>query len=762
MNNFFKKISLVVLVFFVSNKAMAQNENRLPLIPLPQNIIVGKGYFEINGLTALIGENNDVISDLGYFQNYIGNKYNLHLKLTTGSLKKKVIFVKRNLSLKEDAYNLTVDSTSIEIEGGSGAGVFYGLQTLIQLLPPANLPTLSVNFVAIKDEPRFSWRGMHLDVSRHFFTVDEIKKYLDYISMYKMNVFHWHLTDDQGWRIEIKKYPRLASVAAFRKGTLIGHFGEVPEKYDTIRYGGFYTQEQIKEVINYASVRHITIVPEIEMPGHAQAALAAYPMLACTPGPFEVAKTWGVFNDVYCPREETFNFLEDVLTEVCDLFPGKYIHIGGDECPKDRWKESDYCQSLMKKLNLKNEHELQSYFVQRIGKFLQTKNKKMIGWDEILEGGVAEDATIMSWRGYAGGIEAAKQHHDVVMTPTSYCYFDYYQSKNSSEPLAIGGYLPLDMVYRFEPIADVMSKDDEKYVLGTQGNIWTEYMSDWKKVEYMAMPRMAALAEVAWLSKEKKDYNSFVTRLVSHTKTLNFLGVNYSKAFCDISARVSPAGNQGLNIELNTMYPNGQIRYATSGRNPDGKSPLYTGKIVVDQSVQIKAAIFEGPNMKGNVSEHIFSVNYATGKEITLVNQPDAEYSKGGAFSLVDGLKGNFSLDGNDWLGFTGKGFEATIDLGFSRTVTQLSLDVLTDTSSWVYPPRMVNVLVSNDNITFKNVGVLNADQIKTAGRKITVSLGMTNARFVKIIAPTIGKIPTPQPGAGNESWLMIDEIEVI
>lgn len=743
------------------NIVMAQKKMNLPLIPLPEKMEPGKGNFEINEFTVLFSNDENTLNDLNFLQAYIVDHYNITLKATIGSPMKKSVFVKQNTSMEPDEYSLIIDSLNIRIEGGSGAGVFYGIQTLIQLLPAGRTTKLSVPAISISDQPRFEWRGMHLDVCRHFFTVKEVKKYLDYLAMYKMNVFHWHLTDDQGWRIEIKKYPKLTEIGAYRKGTLIGHYSETPERYDTIRYGGYYTQVEIRDVIEYASARHIQIVPEIEMPGHALAALAAYPMLACTPGPFDVGRSWGVFKDVFCPSEVTFNFLQDVLTEVSELFPGKYIHIGGDECPKDRWKESSFCQELMKKEGLKDEHELQSYFVQRMGKFLQTKNKKLIGWDEILEGGIAEDATIMSWRGYAGGVTAAKQKHDVVMTPTAYCYFDYYQSSSPNEPLAIGGYLPLNMVYRFEPVADVLTADEAKYILGTQGNIWTEYIDNWKKLEYMAMPRMAALAEVAWTKKELKDYDSFAGRLSAHTKLLSFLNINYSKAFYDISTRVTPNGSRGINVELLCNYPNGQIRYTTNMSEPDATSPVYTSKFNFDQSMMLKAALFEGRQMKGNVFSQKYLVNYATGKEVTLKDQPDPEYSKGGAFTLVNGIVGNLPWNGNDWLGFQKTGMDATIDLEMVREITQVNVDVLSDSVSWIYPPASIEVLISEDNLEFTTVGKLNSNEIKKSGRLTSIKFAKRSARYVKVVATTKGKIEAGAPGAGNDAWILVDEIQI-
>ncbi|MDP5092104.1 MAG: beta-N-acetylhexosaminidase, partial [Polaribacter sp.] len=415
-----------------------------------------------------------------------------------------------------------INKNQIKISAKSSKGAFYAVQSLLQLLPPKTTSkSIAIQCLEIKDEPKFVYRGMHLDVSRHFFSVDFIKKYLDLMAMLKMNTFHWHLTDDQGWRIEIKKYPKLQEIAAFRKETLIGHFSDEPQQFDGKKYGGFYTQEQIKEIVSYASERQITVIPEIEMPGHSQAAIAAYPELGCTGKQIEVATKWGVFEDIYCTNENTFKFLEDVIDEVIPLFPGKYIHIGGDEAPKTQWKNCIHCQNLIKKEGLKDEHELQSYFITRMEKYINSKGKLIIGWDEILEGGLAPNATVMSWRGIQGAIDAAKQKHTVVLTPNSHCYFDYYQSDNEAEPLAIGGFLPLEKVYDFNPIPDELSTDESKFVLGVQGNVWTEYLSTPEKVEYMVFPRAIALAEVVWSSSENKNYTDFIHRLEFFNKRLD-------------------------------------------------------------------------------------------------------------------------------------------------------------------------------------------------------------------------------------------------
>jgi len=430
-------------------------------------------------------------------------------------------------SLKPSHYRLKISNTGILVEGGDQAAIFYGIQTL---LSHYDRDKHGFQPVEIEDWPSYSWRGMHLDCSRHFFSIEEVKRYIDFMAMYKMNVFHWHLTDDQGWRAEIKAYPALTSKGAWRKETLIGRPSSNME-FDKKPYGGFYTQDQMKEVVAYAAKRHITVVPEIEMPGHALAALSAYPELSCTGGPFEVGTYWGVFDDVFCAgNEQTFQVLTQILDEIVSIFPSSYIHIGGDECPKTRWKSCSKCQLRMTQEGLKDEHELQSYFIKRIEKHLNQKGRRVIGWDEILEGGLAPNAAVMSWRGTEGGIAASKAGHYVVMSPGSPCYFDHYQFENKeAQPLAIGGYNPLNKVYAFVPTPSSLNDTEAKYILGAQGNVWTEYMQSFEHVSYMAMPRMAALAEALWTPGEQKDYASFLKRLNNHQKELDRKQIRYAK-----------------------------------------------------------------------------------------------------------------------------------------------------------------------------------------------------------------------------------------
>jgi hexosaminidase len=536
-----KRIVSIGFLFLMVVAAKAQQP--LSLVPMPSAVQLHEGSFVLSASTVInCNQHPDRNNIIAHLNDAVKQHTGLTLKVSgTASTQKSNINITLNKSNSE-SYQLVISANAIDISG-SPQGVFYAIKTLEQLLAAAepgkivSLPQLVIN-----DSPRYAYRGMHLDVSRHFYTVAEVKRYIDYLAAFKFNTFHWHLTDDQGWRIEIKKYPLLTKVGGFRNGTITGHH---PGDGNTNkRYGGFYTQEQIKEVVRYAAARYITVMPEIEMPGHACAAIAAYPKLSCFPNedvyvdsttPWagsrkgkQVQQTWGVFDDVFCPSDYTFNFLQDVLTEVMQLFPSKYIHIGGDECPKAAWKRSDFCQQLMKEKGLKDEHELQSYFIQRIEKFVNSKGRKIIGWDEILEGGLAPNAAVMSWRGEEGGKEAAKQQHNVVMTPGGWCYFDHSQFKND-DSLTIGGYTTTEKVYGYEPMpAEGLDKVYEKYILGAQANLWTEYISNEKKLQYMIFPRMVALSEVLWSPKEKRNWSDFKKRMPAVFKTLQAQQINFA------------------------------------------------------------------------------------------------------------------------------------------------------------------------------------------------------------------------------------------
>ncbi|MCH4553075.1 beta-N-acetylhexosaminidase [Aestuariibaculum lutulentum] len=552
-------LMLFVILILFNTSLFGQTANKASdyqIIPKPAFQEILEGTFKVDKKTKIV-YNEELNKEASYLSEILGAAIGKTLKIETKAEKGAIVLKLDDAIENAEGYELVVNTNEIVISGKTSTGVFYGIQTLKQLMPSeieiaAKIASaFTIPAVIVKDQPRFVYRGMHLDVGRHFFPVSFIKQYIDLIAMHKMNTFHWHLTEDQGWRIEIKKYPKLTEVGAFRNGTIVGHHPGTSN--DQKVYGGFYTQEEIKEVVAYAASKHVTVVPEIELPGHSAAAIAAYPELSCFPEePTDLGKspmsekskelqangtakvvyeTWGVTGDVYCAgQEHTFKFLEDVLSEVLPLFPSKYIHIGGDECPKGNWKRCSNCQSKIKALGLHDEHELQSYFIQRIEKFVNAKGKQIIGWDEILEGGLAPNATVMSWRGTKGGIEAAKQHHDVIMTPGSHCYFDHYQSKDKdSEPLAIGGFTTVEKVYFYNPEPEELTAEEKKYILGAQGNVWTEYMETTDYVEYMILPRMTALSEVVWSAQDQRDWSDFELRLPNLIERYKAMNLNYAK-----------------------------------------------------------------------------------------------------------------------------------------------------------------------------------------------------------------------------------------
>jgi hexosaminidase len=534
---------ILIIAFMILSSMEAFPKSSI--IPEPVLTESRRGNFRLSGdIELFIPANDEMVNQhatalLEYLSGFQGVKLSIKSYPVGSPLPSNgIVLAIDGNGGKPEGYTLDVSSKRILITGDDISGLFYGIQSLRQLLPveledakkAKALSSVKIPAVYIRDYPLFSYRGMHLDVARHFFDVDFVKRYIDLMAMHKFNTFHWHLTEDQGWRIEIKKYPRLTEIGAWRKETLIGHGARPPFEYDGIPYGGFYTQDQIKEVVAYAAARHVTVIPEIELPGHAIAALAAYPELGCTGGPYEVVTRWGIFEDAFCAGNEvTFEFFENVLSEVVELFPSQYIHIGGDECLKNRWKECPKCQERKATEGLADEHELQSYFIHRIEEFLLTKNRNIIGWDEILEGGLAPNATVMSWRGLQGGIEAARMGHDVIMTPVNYCYFDYYQADPETQPLAIGGYLTLKQVYSFNPIPAELNETEAKHVLGGQANVWTEYIKTPEHAEYMVFPRAVALSEILWSPRSKQDFDDFSSRLDVHKKRLDVLNVNYFK-----------------------------------------------------------------------------------------------------------------------------------------------------------------------------------------------------------------------------------------
>lgn len=573
-------IMLVVFCFAACSFASAQND-LVNIIPKPQSVKISDGQFKLSTKTKIVAADEQSRKSAALLNNLLAANYNYKLEITDKATHKNAIkFLPASSSaagnMPNDGYGLTIAPQNITIVG-SEIGQFYALQTLMQLLPANFKGEAKLPAVDITDKPRFAYRGMHLDVSRHFMPVEFVKKYIDLMAQYKFNYFHWHLTDDQGWRVEIKKYPKLTEIGSKRKESAKGRVLQ-PYVGDGVPVEGFYTQNEVRDVVAYAKARYITVVPEIELPGHSSAALTAYPNLGCKENyDYKVQTTWGIFKEVYCPKEETFQFLEDVVSEVIDLFPDSpYVHIGGDEVLKDFWKESAFVQELKQKENLKDDHEVQSYFIRRMEKFINSKGKKIIGWDEILEGGLAPNATVMSWRGMKGGIEAAKSKHNVIMTPTDFAYLDYGQGDSKTEPIHIGGYVPLQKVYSFEPVPKELTEEEAKYILGGQGNVWTEYMQTPDKVEYMVFPRILALSEVLWSAPENKNFDDFQKRLSYQFARLDKQNVSYRIP--------EPLGLQNIllssekettEINLNSLLPDGKIFYTTDGSEPTENSSRY-------------------------------------------------------------------------------------------------------------------------------------------------------------------------------------------
>ncbi len=595
---FFLSFLLIALV----SCNQSHPKTQISIIPQPQQVWVDPGHFSFTKNSRVLVETPDSLQfESHYLASYLKDKGGIDLKVASGSGTVTagndiILKLVPGISYNAEGYVLKVSKDKVTIEANNSTGIFYGIQSLIQLFPTSfyskgpDPESRELPCCFIQDAPRFPYRGMHLDVCRHFFPPADIKKYLDLLAMYKMNTFHWHLTDDQGWRIQIKKFPRLTEISAWRDSTVIGHPGS-HSKYDGKRYGGYYTQAEIRDIVHYAAQRHITIIPEIEMPGHCEAALAAYPSLACTPGPFHVATTWGVFKDIYCPKPATFYFLRNVLTEVMELFPSKYIHIGGDEVPKDRWKASKYCQNLIKKEHLKNEEALQSWFIQHIEKFLNAHHRDMIGWDEILEGGLSPNATVMSWRGTQGGIKAAKMDHDVIMAPGGYCYFDHYQANPKFQPIAFGGYTTLKKVYNYNPVPAVLNPKQAKHILGAEGEVWTEYIPTFQKVEYMVLPRMAALAEVDWTQENRKSWSGFQRRITRDYQIYQALGYNYCPGSYKVNIATKDTNNV-VQVALSSEIYKPDIRYTTNNSLPTMQSERYSGPFQVQKGAIIRAAVF--------------------------------------------------------------------------------------------------------------------------------------------------------------------------
>ena len=743
------------------------------VIPMPHEIVAAQGspFILKSGVKILYPEGNAQMQrNAELLAEYLKTATGKDFAVEAGTEGKNAIVLALGVDNKNpEAYELKVAGEGVTVKGATEAGVFYGIQTLRKSLPVAVGANISLPAVDIKDAPRFAYRGAHFDTSRHFFTVDEVKTYIDMLALHNMNRMHWHFTEDQGWRIEIKKYPKLTEIGSKRSETVIG---KNSGKYDGVPHEGFYTQEEAKEIVKYAAERFITVIPEIDIPGHMQAALASYPELGCTGGPYEVWKMWGVSEDVLCiGNNQSLKFLEDVFAELIEIFPSEYIHIGGDECPKVRWAQCPKCQARIKQLGLKSdakhtkEERLQSYVISHVEKFLNEHGRQIIGWDEILEGGLAPNATVMSWRGEGGGIEAAKQHHDVIMTPNTYLYFDYYQSKDTdNEPLAIGGYLPVERVYSYEPMPKSLTPDEQKYIKGVQANLWTEYIPTFSHAQYMVLPRWAALAEVQWSAPEKKDYANFLSRLPRLIQWYDAEGYNYAKHVFDVTAEFTPNTTDGtLDITLNTL-DDAPIHYTLDGSEPTAASPRAEGVVKVKENAVFSAKALR-PTGDSRVLTEKICFSKSSMKPI-VANQPvNNQYKFKGESTLVDGLKGNGNYKTGRWIAFFKNDMDVTIDLQQSTEISRVALSTCVEKGDWVFDARGLTVEVSADGKNFTKVASESYPAMKEDDKNGVYHHELTfdpvQARYVRVIAPTEQSMPAWHGGKGSPAFLFVDEIEI-
>lgn len=738
--------------------------------PLDVNCKGDASFLLKDGVAVIYPENNQKMQDNAEFLvDYVERQTGVKLTSHAGMPVDGAICLTLDLSDDNaEAYKLIVNDKRVCISGASEAGVFYGIQTLRKSLPVAQDINVNLSAVEIYDKPRFAYRGAMLDVARHFYTVDEVKTFIDMLALHNINRFHWHLTDDQGWRIEIKKYPKLMSVASERKETVVGRW--YSGIYDGKPYGGYYTQDELRDVIDYAAKRHITIIPEVDLPGHMQAALTAYPELGCTGGPYEVRTIWGVSQDVLCVGNDfTLQFVKDVLSEVADIFPSEYIHIGGDECPKVRWEKCPKCQERIKSLGLKSdakhtkEQRLQSYMIQEAAKYLKEKGKRIIGWTEILEGGLVPDATLMSWIGESGGIEAAHQHHDVIMTPNTYLYFDYYQSKKvEDEPLAIGGYLPIEKTYNYEPMPKELTEEEQQYIKGVQANLWTEYIPIFSQVQYMVLPRLGAAAEVQWTDPSKKDYKDFLRRVPHLVAVYDCYGWNYATHVYDVNVDMkADTVNHVLNVQLSTMADD-PIYYTLDGQDPTEKSLKYTKPFTIDQSVVLKTMAVH-PDRTSKISVDTIRFNKATLKPVVLLQPNESRFSPDGPVVLVDGRNGNHSFDTGAWLTVAGNDLEAVINMQAETILSSASVHVYVRKDAWLFDARGFSVSVSSDNKNYKEVASQEYKQMQESDSdgiiEHELSFDPCKATYVKIKVISEKSMPDWHWDAGKAPFLLVDEI---
>lgn len=765
---------LIVFFLTVFNFGYSQKiytEKDIQIIPKPAQLLITKGVFEFSKSTKFIAvsEFQKEISNvlINKFEKAAGFRPEFSTTIPPGNY----VQFKVDETLEKEAYILDVNTKNITITAKGKAGFIYGLESIRQLLPVViesknvlpnqkwQIPNLVIN-----DKPRFQWRGLMLDLSRHFFDKNYVIETIDRLAMHKMNVLHLHLVDDQGWRIEIKKYPKLTEVGAWRvdQENLAWNARLTVNPDEKGTYGGFLTQEELKEIVKYAAAKNIEIIPEIEMPAHVSSAIASYPELACFDQRIGVPSggLWPI-TDIYCAgKESTFEFLQNVIDEVITIFPSKYIHIGGDEATKTNWEKCPHCQKRMKDNELKNTHELQSYFVKRMEKYINSKGKKIIGWDEILEGGLAPDATVMSWRGTQGGIDAAKQGHDVIMTPESHCYFNFYQGPQNEEPIAFDGYTPLSKVYEFDPVVPTMTPEEAKHVLGGQANLWAEYLPGPKDSEYMIFPRLAALSEVLWSTKETRNWNDFTSRLTYLLQRYNYLGINYAKsAFLVTATSNADLVQKQINITLKNEFPNPDIRYVLGNKNIDHNAIKYTSPIPFKETTILKASLFQNDKPVGKTFTDTIVFHKAVAHKVSYLTPYNQNYKGDGPFQMVNTIRGSKNFHDGQWQAWLVNDMELVIDLEKQESVEQVTVGTLESQGSGVNFPIQIKVLLSTDGITYKEVGKISRPFAVNANSELKdfkINFQKQGARYVKVIAGNLKKSPK-----GESSWLFVDEILV-
>lgn len=753
------------------------------IIPQPASITAGKGSFTLGPSTVIVYHtaNAEVQRSVLALATALRSGTGLPLTVVDAARMptKDYIFFNylREEGLGREGYRLEVRKDRVLLEANNDPGFFYGVQTVLQLLPPEifaqNAPgtkNWSMPCVTITDSPRYTWRGQMLDVSRHFFPKEYVKRFIDIIAMHKMNTFHWHLTDDQGWRVEIKKYPQLTAVSAWRVDHEDIHWVARPDQRpgEAARYGGYYTQDDIREVVAYAAERYVTVVPEIELPAHATAVLAAFPEFSCTGGPFTTpsGSIWPI-TDIFCGgNDAVFTFLEDVFREVVPLFPGPFIHIGGDEADKKEWKRCPKCQARIKAEGLADETELQSYFIKRVENFIAGMGKRVIGWDEIVEGGLPPRASVMSWRGTKGGIEAARHGHDVVMTPTSHCYLDYYQNLPHLEPLAIGGYLPLETVYLYEPTPAELTPEEAKHILGVQGNLWTEYVSEGSHAEYMALPRMAAIAEAGWTPKELRSWPSFLDRLEAQFARYDARRINAARSiYAVVVADSFDTASWTRIVRLSNQSGRGEIRYTLDGSEPTRTSPLYTRPFTLATTKVLKAAAFRNGTPLAPVTTQALSVTSVRGMTAQITPAAAGEGDAASGVLLVDHTRAPWLTDAPFWTRWKGTDATITLDLGKTVPVQRVVAGFFHETVRLIFPPTRVDVSVSTDGTSFTPAGsvamVSPVKDPRPVVRDYAVTLGGVSARFIRLTAAGVGPAPAWHKLANEPTWLYADEIIV-